>query len=120
MSDTGLTEVPPIGSLRAFTQPGGSYGKENDRPRSFLFSSAPVNAEKDSHPKRRSNAGFGSFTGTNNCSKDSVAMILVPAAHIASSRTAACSPASFDGSDRHYFFQGVVSGVACIRIGVNA
>ena len=113
-SDARLTEVPPTDSLRAFTQPGGSYGKEDDRPRSSLFSSAPVSAEKGSRPKRRSNAGFGSFTGTNNCSKSLGVMIPVRAAHIASSRTAACSPASFDGSDRHYFFQGVAFGAAIV------
>jgi hypothetical protein len=94
-------------SLRAFTQLGGSYGKEDDRPRSSLFSSAPVSAEKGSRPKPRSNAGCRLSTGTSSCSKSSAATIPARAVRTASSRTAACSPASFDGSDRHYFFPRV-------------
>lgn len=50
---------------------------------------------------------------TRSCSKNSAATIPVRADRCADSRTAACGPAGFDGSDRHHFFPRVVHLAGC-------
>ena len=94
-----------------FTPPLHSTGRpyENDHrtERRLLFSSRPANGVRATRPRRTSSAASESSTARRNWPRSSAATTPAPAARSANSRTAACSPATFDGVERDHFFPGV-------------
>src|SRR5438094_5829674 len=83
------------------------YGTQAQTSRRLLFASALASAVEDSRPRLTSSEVFASSTAISTLQRSLVATTRVLAAPRAHSRTAACSRGSFDGSDRHHFFQGV-------------
>ena len=85
------------------------HENQKPTPRQRVLSRPRVNVERDSLLRRESRRGIASFAAPKSSLKSLVEMTYVPAARPVDFKNCCMISGEYDGSDRHYFFQGVGS-----------
>jgi hypothetical protein len=81
----------------------------NQTPRRRVLSRSPVSVDGASLPRHGSRKGIAPWVAAKSCSKSLVATTYAPVARPVDFKNCCMASGEYDGSDRHYFFQGVGS-----------
>jgi hypothetical protein len=81
----------------------------NQTPRRRVLSRSAVSVDGASLPRHESRRGIAPWVAAKSCSKSLAATTYVPVARPADFKNCCMASGEYDGSDRHYFFQGVGS-----------